>query len=262
MPERNTPQKTLESWKQIAAYLDRSERTVRRWEASEGLPVHRREHERQDTVFAFRHEIEAWSRSRTKCPRPSSTDLSETLSAVKPLANAYLTEHDAITRTMHLYIAAARDGDGDLMRSAFHPSATISGYCQGVEYSGPVEHVFEWITANGPAPNIDPRFARIEIIESIAIVHLEVQRWSGKLAGTNARASDVFTLLKCNGEWKITHKLFHWHDQALVGRILPASKRDTLDGNSDAAGSSSKVKNGHAPPVRERTRQLSVPRHR
>ena len=36
MSERNTPQKTLESWKQIAAYLDRSERTVRRWEASEG----------------------------------------------------------------------------------------------------------------------------------------------------------------------------------------------------------------------------------
>ena len=68
MPEPNTPQKTLEAWKQIAAYLDRSERTVRRWEASEGLPVHRREHERQDTVFAYRHEIDAWSRSRTKFP--------------------------------------------------------------------------------------------------------------------------------------------------------------------------------------------------
>ena len=99
------------------------------------------------------------------------------------------------------------------MRPAFHPSATISGYCQGVEYSGSVEHVFQWVTANGPAPNINPRFARIEIIETIAVVHLEVQHWSGKLAGANARASDVFTLLKCNDEWKITHKLFHWHDQ-------------------------------------------------
>ena len=44
-------------------------------------------------------------------------------------------------------------------------------------------------------------------------MHLEVQRWSGKLAGANARASDVFTLLKWNGEWKITHKLFHWHER-------------------------------------------------
>jgi Putative lumazine-binding len=213
MPERNTPQKTLESWKQIAAYLDRSERTVRRWEAAEGLPVHRREHEKQDTVFAYRHEIEAWSRLRTKCPGANRIDEAASLPALKPAANAYLLEHDAITRTMHLYITGARAGDGDLMRSAFHPSATISGYCQGVEYSGSVEHVFQWVTANGPAPNINPRFARIEIIETIAVVHLEVQHWSGKLAGANARASDVFTLLKCNDEWKITHKLFHWHDQ-------------------------------------------------
>jgi hypothetical protein len=213
MPERNTPQKTLESWKQIAAYLARSERTVRRWEANEGLPVHRREHEKQDTVFAFRHEIEAWSRLRTKCPGPSSAGEPEDLPAPQPSANAYLIEHDAITRTMHRYIAGARTGNGDLMRPAFHPSATISGYCQGVEYTGSVEHVFHWIDENGPAPNITPRFARIEIIESIAVVHLEVEHWSGKLAGANARASDVFTLLKWNGDWKITHKLFHWHDR-------------------------------------------------
>ena len=213
MPERNIPQKTLEAWKQIAAYLERSERTVRRWEATEGLPVHRREHEKQDTVFAFRHEIEAWNRLRTKCPAEISVDEAENLLPVKPTTNAYLVEHDAITHTMHRYIAGARAGDGDLMRPAFHPSATISGYCQGVEYTGSVEHVFKWITGNGPAPNITPRFTRIEIIESIAIVHLEVERWSGKLAGANARASDVFTLLKWNGEWKITHKLFHWHDR-------------------------------------------------
>jgi hypothetical protein len=212
MPERNIPQKTLESWKQIAAYLDRSERTVRRWEASEGLPVHRREHEKQDTVFAFRHEIEAWSRLRTRCSGTPATE-AEGHPHANPSSNTYLLEHDAITRTMHCYIAGARAGDGDLMRPAFHPAATMSGYCQGVEYSGSIEHVFKWVTENGPAPNINPRFARIEIIESIAVVHLEVQRWSGKLAGANARASDVFTLLNCNGDWKITHKLFHWHNQ-------------------------------------------------
>ena len=213
MPERNAPQKTLESWKQIAAYLSRSERTVRRWEVNEGLPVHRREHEKQDTVFAFKHEIEAWSRLRTKCSCSLPVDDLNNFPVSRPPANAYLVEHDAITRTMHCYIAGARAGDGDLMRPAFHPAATISGYCQGVEYTGSIEHVFKWIDENGPAPNINPRFARIEIIESIAVVHLEVQHWSGKLAGANARASDVFTLLKWNGEWKITHKLFHWHDR-------------------------------------------------
>jgi len=210
MPLRNTPQKTLESWKQIAAYLDRSERTVRRWEATEGLPVHRREHEKQDTVFAYKHELEAWSRLRTKLPDAAADGR---LSGSKLPANAYLTEHDAITRTIDCYIAGARAGDGDLMRPAFHSSATISGYCQGVEYSGSIEHVFRWVNENGPAPHIAPRFARIEIIQTIAVVHLEVEHWSGKLAGADLRASDVFTLLKCDGAWKITHKLFHWHDR-------------------------------------------------
>ncbi len=212
MLERNTPQTTLESWKQIAAYLDRSERTVRRWESSEGLPVHRREHEKQDTVFAYKHELEVWSRERTKFAASHVRDPDAALSPPTPAETAYLAEHEAITRTMHLYIAGCRAGDGDHMRAAFHPAATISGYCQGVEYSGPVEHVFAWITANGAAPYINARFARIEIIESIAVVHLEVQQWSGKLAGAEARASDVFTLLKWHGDWKITHKLFHWHD--------------------------------------------------
>jgi hypothetical protein len=211
MPQRNTPQKTLESWKQIAAYLRRSERTVRRWETNEGLPVHRREHEKQDTVFAYRHELEAWRRLRTKLPASVSATAEPALPSVAPIGNSYLAEHDAITRTMHCYIAGARAGDAELMRPAFHAQATISGYCLGVEYSGSIEHVFQWIAANGQAPDIRPRFARIEIIESIAVVHLEVHGWTGKLVGARARASDVFTLLKCDGEWKITHKLFHWH---------------------------------------------------
>jgi Putative lumazine-binding len=210
---RNTPQKTLESWKQIAAYLERSERTVRRWETTEKLPVHRREHEKQDTVFAYKHEIDAWSRMRVKCPVELSTDEGETRPENPHADNTYLTEHDAITRTVHRYIAGCRAGDGELMRPAFHAAATISGFCQGVEYSGSIEHVFDWINKNGPAPDISPRFARIEIVETIAVVHLEVERWSGKLAGAQARASDVFTLLKCDGEWKITHKLFHWHER-------------------------------------------------
>jgi len=213
MPERNTPQRTLDSWKQIAAFLDRSERTVRRWEAHEGLPVHRRGHQKHDTVFAFRHEIEAWSRRRTKF---AGTDASSSLengplSSVNTPANSYLAEYDAITRIMERYIVGAREGDGELMRPSFHPEATIAGYCQGSEYSGSVEHVFEWVTANGPAPRIEPRFVRIEIIETIALVHLEVDGWSGKLAGAQSRATDVFTLLKLKGDWKITHKLFHWH---------------------------------------------------
>jgi len=220
MPEPKAQRETLESWKQIAAYLKRSERTVRRWESREGLPVHRHGHQSQDTVFAHVDEIDRWMKRRTQ---PAQSSASSTTSASQDTAaealpnrsgapNRYLAEHDAITGVIYCYIAGGRAGDSDLMRRAFHPEATMAGYCQGVEYSGSIQHLFDWINANGPAPNIQPRFARIEIFETIAIVHLEVQGWSGKMAGADSRISEVFTLLKRAGEWKITQKTFHWHE--------------------------------------------------
>ncbi len=96
------------------------------------MPVHRRGHQKQDTVFAFRHEIEAWYRLRTKYPGRRTSDEVRQFQPESPV-NAYLVDHDAITHTMHLYIAGARAGDGELMRPAFHPEATMCGYCQGVE---------------------------------------------------------------------------------------------------------------------------------
>ena len=54
----------LESWKEIANYLQRDVRTVARWEKNEGLPVHRHEHHRRASVYAFPCEIEAWRAAR------------------------------------------------------------------------------------------------------------------------------------------------------------------------------------------------------
>lgn len=54
----------LDSWKEIASYLGREVRTVQGWEKTEGLPVHRHQHSRQGTVYAFRGELDAWRKSR------------------------------------------------------------------------------------------------------------------------------------------------------------------------------------------------------
>jgi len=50
----------LDSWKEIAAYLGRDVRTVRRWEEEKGLPVHRVPGGERRAVFAYRSEIDAW----------------------------------------------------------------------------------------------------------------------------------------------------------------------------------------------------------
>src|SRR5215471_16215876 len=54
------PGARLDSWKAIAAYLSRSERTVRRWEENEDLPVHRLIHDKRGSVYAYKQELDEW----------------------------------------------------------------------------------------------------------------------------------------------------------------------------------------------------------
>jgi tetratricopeptide (TPR) repeat protein len=68
--------KRLESWKEIAAYLNRDVRTVQRWEKTEALPVHRHVHEAQSSVYAYTAELDNWRTDRARTapatpPNPS-----------------------------------------------------------------------------------------------------------------------------------------------------------------------------------------------
>src|ERR1700685_3842549 len=52
--------KRLDSWKEIAAFLERAERTVKRWETERGLPVHRVPGGGRSAVFAYSNELADW----------------------------------------------------------------------------------------------------------------------------------------------------------------------------------------------------------
>lgn len=66
------PDDRLDSWKEIAAYLGREVRTVQLWEKSEGLPIHRQQHARQGSVYAFKSELDAWRQARKTAPPEKS----------------------------------------------------------------------------------------------------------------------------------------------------------------------------------------------
>ena len=54
----------LDSWKEIASYLRRDVRTVQRWEKKEGLPVHRHQHDKLGSVYAYPAELTQWFTTR------------------------------------------------------------------------------------------------------------------------------------------------------------------------------------------------------
>jgi TolB-like protein/Tfp pilus assembly protein PilF len=63
---RATAEDCLDSWKEIASYLRRGVRTVKRWEKEEGLPVHRHQHQRLGSVYAYKSEVDAWRQRRVQ----------------------------------------------------------------------------------------------------------------------------------------------------------------------------------------------------
>ena len=120
------------------------------------------------------------------------------------------SEHDAILKTLQLYIDGCKQGNSELVRSAFHPQASFFGYA-GDQLAVGLGFLCDWIDRNGPAPDIECRVVSVDIAESIAVVRLEVANWSGKLAGSGVRMSDIFTFLRLPEGWRIIQKAFHWH---------------------------------------------------
>lgn len=85
----------LNSWKEIAAFFGKDERTVKRWETIRGLPVRRVPGGTRTSVFAYVSELEAW----LSAPRPA-------LAQAQPIAPTAPAAGPS-TRQLRLPIAAA-----------------------------------------------------------------------------------------------------------------------------------------------------------
>ncbi len=114
-------------------------------------------------------------------------------------------EHDAIAKAIQPYIDGMKSGKGDAMKPAFHDDATIFGYAGAELFGGPIQLLFDWSDQSAPAAELQTRIASIDLAKSVATVRLELTNLNG------AQYTDMFTLLKFDGEWKIMSKVFHLH---------------------------------------------------
>ena len=62
--------------------------------------------------------------------------------------------------------------------------------------------LYDWNDNNGAATELKARIADIDIVGSVASVRLELDNWTGN------KFTDLFNLLKVDGEWKIMNKVF------------------------------------------------------
>ncbi len=121
------------------------------------------------------------------------------------MSNPELSDYDAIAGAVQHYIDGAKSGKGNVMKLAFHESATIFGHYRGDLMAGPIKLLLDHVDESGPVPELQAKIASIDIVDTVATVRLELDKWAGD------RFTDFFTVLKSDGEWKITNKIFHLH---------------------------------------------------
>ena len=84
-------------------------------------------------------------------------------------ANTSLTEHAAIAEAIQPYIDGAKSGKGDDMKPAFHQDATIFGYAGSDLFAGPIQLLFGWVDANGPATELKARIVSMDVVDTVLV---------------------------------------------------------------------------------------------
>ena len=115
------------------------------------------------------------------------------------------SDKEMIEKNVQFYIDGAMSGKGDDMKPAFHTDATVFGYIGSDLFAGPIQGLFDWNDQNGPATELKAKIASIDVVGSVATVRLELDNWTGY------RFTDLFTLLKMEGTWKVMNKVFYLH---------------------------------------------------
>jgi len=110
---------------------------------------------------------------------------------------------EAISSVIQTYVEGGRKGDASIMKHAFRENATIHGHTAGGLLAGPIQLMFDFITDNPPAPDLEAKIVNIDLANTVATARVELTNWLG------TRYTDQFTLLKENGAWTITSKVFH-----------------------------------------------------
>lgn len=157
----------LNSWKEIAAYLRTSVRTVQRWERSEGLPVRRHSHANGGTVWANSQDLDQWLSDRS---RPA-----EALPARRRATALWLILAAAFAASILIFWLAAPSG-GVITTLAVLPFAT-EGSDPNAEYLG--EGLAESLTRS--LSHMDG--LRVKVLAPTAVARLGKARLDSPEAG-------------------------------------------------------------------------------
>ena len=109
------------------------------------------------------------------------------------MSNAKVSDYEKILRVAQLYVDGCAKGDGEMMKPAFHQSATINGV--------PIQTLFDGATQAGPTDS-RAQVDILDVVNDIAVIRVTLENYFG------ADYVDFHALKKDETGWKILAKVF------------------------------------------------------
>ncbi|MEM6703102.1 MAG: nuclear transport factor 2 family protein [Acidobacteriota bacterium] len=112
-------------------------------------------------------------------------------------------EVDAVRSVIESYVRGSREGDAALLRGLFHPDAVMMGYMGGQLLSGSPEPFFQHADGSPQDDSYEGSVGDLRVDGDVATATLYERGFSG------LDFVDHFHLLREEGTWRITSKIFH-----------------------------------------------------
>ena len=118
-----------------------------------------------------------------------------------------MNDETRIRETIQTYFDSMYESSAEMVRAAFHPSARITGYLEDGLHEMTVDDFAGFVASQQPSPKAKGESPRLEIL-SIDV--------AGSTASARIRDDylglaflDSLSLLRVDGRWRISNKLFH-----------------------------------------------------
>ncbi|MEM8776722.1 MAG: nuclear transport factor 2 family protein [Pseudomonadota bacterium] len=107
-----------------------------------------------------------------------------------------------INHCLREYSRGAIEGDSSTMRAVMHPDAQIYGYLDGELFAGPMVLLYDYVDEHDGAPKLNWEVTLVDESNGVGTARVAITDWHGH------DFVDYFTLLKFEGDWRITNKVF------------------------------------------------------
>jgi hypothetical protein len=116
-------------------------------------------------------------------------------------------DYEDVVATVSQYVEGLRVGSPDGVARAFHEDAVMYGFTNGELLGGPVKNLYDFVERNGTAPGIKTRLDVLAITPTTAVVRVDMEK-----DAIGADYTDLHTLIKLGGAWRIVAKVYHMYE--------------------------------------------------